>query len=935
MEITYELFGGLRVARDGQTFEINSKIRRKILAALLLDVGRSVTTDRLIDSVWGDDPPSTRDGALRFHVSKLRDDIEPGRDPGSSGVVATTAAGYRVQAAPEDVDIYRWLTHLETAADELPTRPEQALRSLEGLLEEFEEPLPEFAYDEFALPTLRNLSRQRAVAGRMQVDALVALGRSSEAIAVLQAMHENDPYDEAVVARLVMSLYRSGQQAEALRTYDRTRERLVDELGIDPGPELEAAHLRVLRQDPQLFTHATAPGPPERGPRHNLPADPAPLIGREETLEILDEMLETNRLVTIAGLPGIGKSRVARAWARARRHLFSDGVIYLDLATVPEGARLDEDLAAALLSVSGRAVEPANAADELASTRSLLVLDNADDRSDLEYLSNQLLSGDSCRLLVTASRPPPVEAPVIALGGLSDDAAEALVRQHRKRRQAEEDSADLAAVVESCAGIPAALMLAATSLRLSSAEESSVAAAGHVGSAVAGVVAALGTEDRNMLAAVRQFCGPFGLADAEAASGQDTTIATLDSLMDQGLVRLTDGGLEVPEFVKQQAPGHADPSDEVVARYADQVGTWPVQKLSTHLPDVGNALGILAETSAARAENLLGRIAPWLWETGRSSLANVWTQTVLDTSDGPAAADLEKVLYYGIRFAMASGETDQALDLADRHRKVALTIGEEAELYAALSAADLAWFRGESEAAAAGYAATTALAQRTLHPEAVTALFGSGVVAAGTGDLELAESAAEQLIATGALHSIRWAHYAAAELLGVVCLGRHRLGDAIDYFHHARQSPRAVDRFTAGRRLVRAHLLNNEASDAETAWNTLTAELTTEGAAPDPAISFTGALLFDQLADGERRDHQLALGRRSVGATPAALWIAFGLAVIAETDPDHRRRSAASRLAAQHCADTGIRLLPPFGSLGSTGASGAADMAAIQRLLAV
>jgi DNA-binding SARP family transcriptional activator len=267
VSIKYELLGGLRITRDGESVVLRSRIRRKILSVLLVEAGASVSPDRLIDAVWGEDPPSSRERALLFHISRLRDSLEPGRAAGLSEAVKTTNVGYRVIAEPNEVDLFRWISDVDVAADKLTVDTAEALTLLDRLCGAYEDPLPEFAYDEFAMPTIRRAQRQLANAQRMRVDALVTLGRNADAISALRTLHDADPYDEAVVSRLVMALYRAGHQTEALRTYDTTRQRLVGELGIDPGPELEATRLSVLRQDPQLVNRSL-----NEPPLHNLPA---------------------------------------------------------------------------------------------------------------------------------------------------------------------------------------------------------------------------------------------------------------------------------------------------------------------------------------------------------------------------------------------------------------------------------------------------------------------------------------------------------------------------------------------------------------------------------------------------------------------------------------------------------------------------------------
>jgi DNA-binding SARP family transcriptional activator len=259
----FRILGPLEVAHDDGLIELAGARQRALLAVLLLHAGEVVSGDRLLDEVWGDDPPSAGLAALRVRISQLRRALGPFGD-----VLVTRPPGYVVRPAPDQLDLARFERHLQdgeraraegdarTAADVL--RSGLALWRGPALADVGDAP--------FVAVARARLEELRMAATELRIAADLALGRHGPLAAELRALTVEHPLRERLWAQLMHALYRDGRQAEALDTYRHARTTLVDELGLEPGPELQAMERRVLAQDPEL-----AP-PNQRDPSAASPA---------------------------------------------------------------------------------------------------------------------------------------------------------------------------------------------------------------------------------------------------------------------------------------------------------------------------------------------------------------------------------------------------------------------------------------------------------------------------------------------------------------------------------------------------------------------------------------------------------------------------------------------------------------------------------------
>jgi YVTN family beta-propeller protein len=256
----FRILGPFEVHENGQLLEVGRGKERAFLALLLLNVGEVVSTDRVIDALWGERPPSSALNSVRVYASHLRKALGNER-------LLTRGRGYVLAVEPEQVDLARFERLAAEGREALAAgeaeRASQLLRSALGLWHGA--PLTDFASEPFAPTEIARLQELRLAALEEELDADLALGRHAEVIPELEALVRSNPLRERLAAQLMLALYRSGRQAEALETYRRTRRRLVEELGLEPGRKLQGLERAILSHDPQLEP-PLPPSPPRRRP---------------------------------------------------------------------------------------------------------------------------------------------------------------------------------------------------------------------------------------------------------------------------------------------------------------------------------------------------------------------------------------------------------------------------------------------------------------------------------------------------------------------------------------------------------------------------------------------------------------------------------------------------------------------------------------------
>lgn len=315
--VEYRILGPLEVVRDGHPVALGSGKQRALLAVLLLHAGEIVPTDRLIDLVWGGDPPRTAAHSVQIYVSELRRALGAAGEPAA---IETRAPGYLLHAQAEALDARRF-ERLVTDARERAERGDHdgVVRPLQEALELWRgSPLADFTYDEFAQSEILHFTALHLDTLELLAGAELELGRAQEALAHLRTGIARDPLRERFRELEMLCLYRLGRHAEALRTFQTFQTTLAEELGLDPSPSLRDVQERILLHDATLTAPRAEMAAEVRNPYKGLRAfeerDAQDFFGRDRLVrELLDALASRTRLVSVVGPSGCGKSSAVNA----------------------------------------------------------------------------------------------------------------------------------------------------------------------------------------------------------------------------------------------------------------------------------------------------------------------------------------------------------------------------------------------------------------------------------------------------------------------------------------------------------------------------------------------------------------------------------------------------------------------------------------------
>ncbi|MDP9387401.1 MAG: AfsR/SARP family transcriptional regulator, partial [Actinomycetota bacterium] len=278
----YRILGQLEVLRQGEPLDLGGPKQRAVLALLLIEANRVVPVDRLVEQLWNGRPPASGIGTLQAYVSNLRRVLEPERTAGATAsVLVTHPPGYLLRVGPDELDAARFERLAEEARQAVEAGDheaaaallDQALRLWRG------DALAEFAYEPFAAVEAARLEERRLTMLEDRMDAMLALGRHREVVADLEQVVNGHPLRERPRLQLMLALYRSDRQVEALRCYEAGRRLLADELGIDPSPALRALEQAVLDHDAALTWRP--PPPARRRPAPAPKPTPEPVVGAD------------------------------------------------------------------------------------------------------------------------------------------------------------------------------------------------------------------------------------------------------------------------------------------------------------------------------------------------------------------------------------------------------------------------------------------------------------------------------------------------------------------------------------------------------------------------------------------------------------------------------------------------------------------------------
>ena len=592
----FRILGILEVCDGGRRVEIGAAKERALLAELVLHANQIVSRERLVEVVWGDNPPATAAATLNTYVSHLRSALEPGRAARTQpGLLLTRDPGYLLAVDPERVDALRF-ERLAGEGRRALTAGDAATAAAtlrEGLGLWRGGALADFVYEPFAQAEAMRLEELRLSTLEQRIDADLALGRHHDLVAELRRLVDEHPLRERLWGQLMLALYRCGRQSEALRAYGELRTVLAEELGIDPSPALRRLEDDMLQQRPDLEGPAapahladaqSVPTRPVRPPT-NLPTRLTSFVGREDDIAEIERLCAGARLVTLVGAGGVGKTRLAVEVASRVLDEHPDGVFLVEVAPLSDAGGLYQQVLTALgVGEDDRRSPPETLAAHVADRRMFLVFDNCEHLVDAcaALMEDLLSTGPGVRILATsrellrvsvetAWRVPSMSTPP-ADTGLEDLAGFEAARLFLERARLmspglELPAADAGHVARICArleGIPLAIELAAARTRLLSVGEiaerlddrfallstgARTAPGRHqtLRAAVDWSYDSLSSSERRLFERLSVFSGGFTLQAAEAVCDTGelapaSVLETLGALVDKSMVLSDVGG---------------------------------------------------------------------------------------------------------------------------------------------------------------------------------------------------------------------------------------------------------------------------------------------------------------------------------------------------------------------------------------------------------
>ena len=494
----FRVLGSVGISDGDGLLPLGGGMPRRLLAVLLAYRNTVVSTDRLLEILW-DDPPDTAGATLQSYVSRLRRFVELGKGRAS---LVNRAPGYILEVPDGLVDAGRFQAGLAQGQAMLDADPYSALDILEAALAEWRgDAYAEFADREWIRPEAIHLEELRLVALDARIECELRVGRHQDVVGQLEALLVEHPWREQLSRHLMLALYRSGRQPEALRVAHQFRSALGDELGLEPSAALRALETAILEERAELewvppvvgAPRATTPAPEGLSSRRTIPAETTSLVGRSQDVELASRLLDTGRILTLFGPGGVGKTRLAHRLARTVAPGFADGVRLVELAPVRDQHAVAAAVAAAL-DVQQRPNRSLvdSIVEFLDAQELLLVLDNCEHVLDTtsELVELVLQWCPSVRVLATSREPLGIPAevvwsvPPLPVPRNREDALDALAavpsvqlfveRARSARPDFVLDESTRDAVVEICIrldGVPLALELAAARMRSMSAAQ--------------------------------------------------------------------------------------------------------------------------------------------------------------------------------------------------------------------------------------------------------------------------------------------------------------------------------------------------------------------------------------------------------------------------------------------------------------------------------
>jgi predicted ATPase/DNA-binding SARP family transcriptional activator len=709
----FRVLGPLEVLGAGGPVRLGGPKQRAVLAFLLLDRNRAVPRDALVDALWRAHPPKTSAHTIQVFVSDLRKALEAEGE----GKLVTRTRGYLLAVEDGEVDVDRFERLLARGREALAQkRPRAAAARLREALSLWRgPPLADFTEAPWARPEIARLEELRLACLEERIEADLALGRHAGLVGELATLIDKEPHRERLRAQLMLALYRSGRQADALDAYQDARRALVEELGIEPGPALQELQRKILQQDAELSLELLP-----RTRRPSLPTPLTPLVGREHEVETVVDLLADDelRLLTLTGPGGIGKTRLALAAAEGLAEVYADAVCFVGLASLDDPELVLPTIAHAL-GIGEHQGESIGTtlARALADRELLLVLDNVEHLLAAgPAIAGLMAACPMLRLLATSREPMHLqgehEYPVPPL--TEDESVELFLRRARAVKPGITAGSETREICLRLDRLPLAVELAAAHSKLlgpaaildrlerrlpllTGGPSDAPARQRTMRQAIDWSHELLSPDEQQLFARLSAFAGGFSLEAAERVC--DASFSTLSSLVEKSLVQADDGRFSMLGVIREYASEHLDPefrqrhSEFVLdlAREAEEglrgadERIW-IERLAEEEANIRAALTWLEQTGQTDAQlELIGCIWIFLYVRGGWREGLRWVEHALARSEGRQTQPRAKALSAAWGFAQPLGDSVAAQAYAEESLAIFRALGDRAGTARALS----------------------------------------------------------------------------------------------------------------------------------------------------------------------------------------------------------------------------------------------------------
>jgi predicted ATPase/DNA-binding SARP family transcriptional activator len=709
-----------------------------VLAVLLLRAGTVVATDALTEALWGSDPPDSAASVLRLYISNLRRCLPPDR-------LVTRSPGYVLLVEEGELDADRFETLFAEGRRTLAEGSPRLARSLLGraLALWRGATLADLASEPFAREAADRLEELRLQCVEERVAADLDLGHHREVLAELELLVATHPLRDRLRCQLMLALYRSGRQADALACYRHGRDVLLEEHGLDPGTELRELERRILQQDEALEPTRRFALTAER---HHVPMPPTATIGRDREISELHQRLlsGTERLVTLVGPGGVGKTRLALESAARVGQDLADGALLVELGAVRDPGLLLASIGHAL------GLRPLNGsswrellADHLRSLELLLVLDNLEHLVEAAAPLVELLAlAPRVRVLATSTTVLRLSGEqVLVLAPLERSAAiELFIRQAIAAGcpagipAASRDTLEM--ICERLEGSPLAIELAAPWLRVLSAGElllrldsrlnllsggprDSPARHRALRATIDWSFELLTADAQRLLTQLSVFAGGFSVDSMTAVAGSEMGLEQLDTLVTASMVHASDDRYQLLEVMRDYAAERLGSDLEPRSRHAEHFAglaataeqqlsgadqsIW-LERLEVERDNLRVALDWLAagEDTAAAELHMAAALGRFWYVRGHIREGMSRLQHAIGRAGRGDDASLAKALRAASALAVIQGDYSLANELATRSLSSYRRLGDRAGVARSLNnLGAIQHARGELDVAAA------------------------------------------------------------------------------------------------------------------------------------------------------------------------------------------------------------------------------------------